>query len=105
MSEITGLLLLLLVFFFWYRNLTVRELAMKHSSRACQEQSFQLLDGSVHLSGIRPARCPGKTRCLRRHYRFAYSSDHIHRSNGVTIMLGNQLESIVFSPPPESIEA
>ena len=103
MNEITGLLLLLLIFFFWYRNLSVRELAMKHSTRACQEQSFQLLDGSVHLSGIRPARCPGQNRCLRRRYRFTYSSDHVNRSNGVTIMLGNQLESIVFSPPVESI--
>jgi hypothetical protein len=105
MSEILGLLVLTSVIYIWYRNLSVRETAMAHSSRACQQQNFQLLDGSVHLSGLSLTRCPDQRRCLRRRYRFAYSSDQISRSNGVTIMLGDQLESIVFSSPPESLKA
>ncbi|MEA1889696.1 MAG: DUF3301 domain-containing protein [Pseudomonadota bacterium] len=105
MSEILGLAFLLLVIFIWYRNLTVRELAMMHSSKACKTQGFQLLDGSVHLSGMGLTRCPDQRRCLRRKFRFSYSSDHVHRSNGVVIMLGDHLESIVFSSPPKSLEA
>ena len=105
MNEILGLLALALVIYIWYRNLSVRETAMLHSSRACQQQNFQLLDGSVHLSGMSLTRCPDQRRCLRRRYRFAYSSDHISRRTGVTIMLGGQLESIIFSTPPESLEA
>ena len=105
MSEIFGLMVFALIIYIWYRNLTVRELAMNHSSRACKQQGLQLLDDSVHLSGLALCRCPDQRRCLRRRYRFAYSSDKIHRSSGVTIMLGNHLESIVFSTPPESLEA
>ena len=105
MSEIFGLLVFILLIYTWYRNLAVRELAMSHSSRACKQQDLQLLDDSVHLSGLSLSRCPDQRRCLRRRYRFAYSSDKIHRSTGVTIMLGNHLESIVFSSPPDSLEA
>jgi len=105
MDEVLALLLICLVIFIWYRNLTVRELAMKQTSHACQQQDFQLLDGSVHLSGLSLSRCPDQRRCLRRKYRFSYSSDHINRIEGVTIMLGNRLESIVFSTPPKSLEA
>jgi hypothetical protein len=105
MNEFFGLLVLVLIIYIWYRNLTVRELAMEHSSRACKKQGLQLLDDSVHLSGLALTRCPDRRRCLRRRYRFSYSSDNINRSIGVTIMLGNHLESIVFSSPPESLEA
>ena len=105
MSEILGLFLLGLIIYSWYRNLAIRELALLYSNGACKEQAYQFLDGSIHLSGLSLGRCPGQRRCLRRRYRFAYSVDNIHRSNGVTIMLGEQLESIVFSPAPESLEA
>jgi len=105
MSEILGILLLCLVSYHWYRNLAVRERALQHSSRACREQDYQLLDGSIHLSGMSIGRCPGRHRCLRRRYRFAYSADNIQRSSGVIIMLGDQLESIVFSPRARSLEA
>jgi hypothetical protein len=98
MSEVLGLLLIFSVIYAWYRNLTIREIAMKQSARACEKQSYQLLDGSVHLTGIGLAMCPGLRRCLRRRYGFTYSSDHVHRSRGVTIMAGEQLESIIFSP-------
>ena len=104
MSEILGLLLVIAIVAAWYRNLSVREIALMHSTRACEEQSLQFLDGSIHLAGIGLSRCRDQRRCLRRHYRFAYSSDHVQRSTGVTIMLGNQLESIIFSPPPDKIE-
>ena len=105
MGEILGLLVIMLIIYIWYRNLTVREIAMEHSSRACQQQNLQLLDGSVHLSGLSLTRCPDQRRCLRRRYRFAYSSDSVSRSTGVAILLGDHLESIVFSSPPESLEA
>jgi hypothetical protein len=101
MYEILGLLLIALVIYTWHRSLAVREIATRHSARACEQQSYQLLDGSIQLTGIRLAMCPGHRRCLRRRYTFAYSSDHIHRSPGVTIMVGEQLESIVFSPAPD----
>ncbi|HDH15365.1 MAG TPA: DUF3301 domain-containing protein, partial [Gammaproteobacteria bacterium] len=81
------------------------ELAMMYSSRACRDQGFQLLDGSVHLSGLGLTRCPDKRRCLSRKFRFSYSSDHFHRSDGVVIMLGDHLERIIFSSPPKSLEA
>lgn len=105
MNEILGLLALFFIIYIWYRNLSVRETAMKHSSRACQQQDLQLLDGSVHLSGLSLTRCPNQRRCLRRRYKFSYSSDSVSRSSGVTIMLGDQLESIVFSAPPTSLQA
>ena len=101
MGEILGLLIIIALVYTWYRNLAIREIAMQHSARACEKQSFQLLDGSVHLSSIGLAICPYHRRCLRRQYTFTYSSDRIHRSHGVTIMTGTQLESIVFSPAAE----
>ena len=105
MNEILGLLFIGLIIYIWYRNLTVRELAMTHSSHACKKRGVQLLDDSVHLSGLSLIRCPDRRRCLRRRYRFTYSSDNINRISGVTIMLGNQLESIVFSFPSDSLQA
>lgn len=98
MNETLGLLVIITLVYLWYRNLTIRELAMQHSARACDKQSYQLLDGSVHLSGIGLTSCSGR-RCLRRRYSFSYSSDRVQRHRGVTIMVGEQLESIIFSSP------
>jgi len=105
MSEILGLAFVSLIIFIWYQNISIREQALQHSNRACQQQELQLLDGSVHLSSMALSRCPDRRRCLRRKFVFSYSSDHVHRNDGVVIMLGNHLESIVFSSPPESVEA
>lgn len=97
MPELLPLLLLFLLIYLWYNGLTHREIAVRISRDACQRRGFQLLDGSVHLSGLGLTRCANGRRCLRRRYRFAYSSDHIQRSSGVTILQGPQAETIVFS--------
>lgn len=99
MPEILLLLLLALGAIAWHNALERRETAIALCHTACRNQGFQLLDGSVHLAGMGLARCMDGRRCLRRRYRFAYSSDHLHRSPGVIIMLGQHAESIVFSRP------
>ena len=99
MPEILMLLLLAAAAIAWHNGLARRETATALCHQACRDQGFQLLDGSVHLSGLALARCADGRRCLRRRYRFAYSSDHLHRSPGVIIMLGQHAESIVFSRP------
>ena len=97
MPELLSLLLLLLLIYLWYNGLSHREIAVRSSREACHRRGFQLLDGSVHLSGLGLTRCANGRRCLRRRYRFAYSSDHIQRNNGVTILQGRYAETIVFS--------
>lgn len=97
MPELLFLVLLLLLIYAWHNGLAHREIAVRISKDACQKRGFQLLDGSVHLSSLGLTRCANGNRCLQRHYRFAYSSDHIQRSSGVTIMKGPITESIVFS--------
>jgi len=97
MPELLFLVLLLLVIYAWHNGLAHREIAVRVSKDACQRRGFQLLDGSVHLSALALTRCANGNRCLRRRYRFAYSSDHIQRNSGVTILKGSITESIVFS--------
>ena len=97
MPELLFLVLLLVLIYAWYNGLAHREIAVRISKDACQRRGFQLLDGSVHLSSLSLMRCPSSHRCLRRSYRFAYSSDHVQRSDGVIILKGRATESIVFS--------
>jgi hypothetical protein len=51
MEELLGLLVIMLIIYIWYRNMTVREMAMMHSSRACKQQGpvSQPLPGSTPL--------------------------------------------------------
>jgi len=97
--EFLFLALLLLLVLAWHNGLAHREIAVRLSRDACERRGFQLLDGSVHLSAMSLTRCPNGNRCLRRRYRFAYSSDHVHRNEGVAILKGRILENIVFSNP------
>lgn len=97
MPELLFFVVLLLVIYAWYNGLAHREIAVRISKEACRRRGFQLLDGSVHLSALGLARCAEGNRCLRRRYRFAYSSDHIHRDGGVIILKGQYTESIIFS--------
>lgn len=97
MPELLLLGLLLFVIYAWHNGLAHREIAERVSKDACQRRGFQLLDGSVHLSALSLTHCPDGRRCLRRRYRFAYSSDRVGRNDGVTILKGPATESIVFS--------
>ena len=97
MPELLLLGLLLFIIYAWHNGLAHREIAERVSKDACQRRGFQLLDGSVHLSALSLTHCPDGRRCLRRRYRFAYSSDRMGRNDGVTILKGPATESIVFS--------
>jgi hypothetical protein len=78
----------------WWQSRHVKALALNHAARRCRDLELQLLDQSVALRRIRPARGAGGLLQWRRTYDFEFSSTGQERARGSLVMLGNQLESM-----------
>ena len=97
MSGSSGLLLLVLLgllVWLWQNSLRAREKAIRAARDACQQQHFQLLDGSVVLQRFRPGRRGDGRLLLRRTFLFSYSEDGLERKTGFVIMSGNHIEQV-----------
>jgi len=88
-----GLLLFLVVLFgFWFTSLRAREAALSLVQKTLHESGLQLLDGSIYLRKIWPARIPGGAVGLLRFYHFEYTANGADRYRGLIVMLSNQME-------------
>jgi hypothetical protein len=88
-----GLLLFLVVLFgFWFTSLRAREAALSLVQKTLNESGLQLLDGSIYLRKIWPARKPGGAVGLLRFYHFEYTANGADRYRGLIVMLANQME-------------
>jgi len=87
--------MLLLGFFilWWYSAMKARDRARDVARRFCERQGWQLLDQTVALSSMRPARADDRLQ-WRRRYRFDFSPDGGQRRGGELTLLGNRLERI-----------
>ncbi len=97
MFSLTKLLLLILAgviaVYWWQSGLfkgRARELAIAH----CRQLELQLLDQSMVITGIWPARSGSGKIEFRRTYQFEFSSIGDRRYQGLLVMQGMRLKSI-----------
>lgn len=94
---------------FIHDSLRAREQVLTHCRRICTELRLQLLDETVSVSGLRPARDSHGRWHLQRVYRFEFSVHGADRHPGMAVMLGNSVlhvrvehpDGAVILPAPE----
>ena len=89
---------------FWLDSLRAREFALQRCRRFCAQNHVQLLDQSVHVRKVFPARFDGRIG-LRRFYAFEFSINGEDRYNGVAVEFKNRIEYLsLLHPDGEIIE-
>lgn len=83
-------------------GLRSREFATKRCDSFCKENRVQLLDQSIHLNKVFPARKNGRLK-LRRFYAFEFSINGSDRYNGVAVEFGNRIEYLSLLHPEGEI--
>lgn len=89
--ETISLLLLLAGVWFWLDSLKAREAGMRAARAACAADDLLLLDDTVALATLRPARDEHGRLRLRRVYHFEYSDTGDNRRPGQLTLLGSEL--------------
>ena len=83
---------------FWWHSDAVKNLALKLADSHCQRLDLQLLDQTMVIKGLFPVRGASGSLCLRRRYRFEFSSTGEARYRGVIVMVGRKQQSIELEP-------
>jgi len=89
--EIASLIIIALVAWFWSDSLRAREAGVKAVRRACEEEGLQLLDETISLFSMKPARNDYGRMVLRRVYQFEFSDTGENRRRGSVHLLGQQV--------------
>ena len=89
--ETLSLLGMLAVGWLWLDSFRAREAGIRAVRAACDADELQLLDDTVALASLRPARDDEGRLRLRRVYRFEYSDTGDNRRNGQVTLLGSEL--------------
>ena len=92
MQGLALLILLILIFWFWYSGAQAKETAIRNVRVACKETGMQLLDSTIFLRKIWPARVKSGRVALLRFYQFEYTERGAERFRGLIVMKGNQVE-------------
>lgn len=79
---------------FWWHSDLVKHRALKLAGEYCQAAELQLLDQTMVISRLWPARNDSGGLCLRRWYRFEFTSTGEERYKGIIIMTGKHLTDI-----------
>jgi hypothetical protein len=91
---ITETLLVALCLFlgwFWLDSLKVREAAVAAARHACESEGLMLLDDTVSIAAIRPARNAAGQVTFQRTYDFEYSDTGDNRRPGALVLLGRKV--------------
>jgi hypothetical protein len=89
--ETVAFIVLGLLAWLWINGLKVRDEAVRAVRTACESEGLLLLDDTVSLAGMAPARNSEGRLQLRRTYDFEYSDTGDNRRRGSVIMLGVQV--------------
>lgn len=79
---------------FWIDSMNARECAVLAAARACNGVNVQLLDQTVALESLKPARNHAGHLVWRRVYGFEYSIQGVERQRGRAILRGRVLEQV-----------
>ncbi|MFN3785750.1 MAG: DUF3301 domain-containing protein [Thiothrix sp.] len=94
MENLLLLGLIVLGGWFWVDSMHARERAIAAALRACKEIDVQLLDQTVTLDSIKPARNHYGQLVWRRVYGFEFSVRGVERRQGRAILRGRVLEQV-----------
>ena len=100
--EITAVFVIAAVAALWLDSIKVRECAVQAARVACAAEGFQLLDDTVSISGLKPARDEMGRIGLLRTYDFEYSDTGDNRLKGSIVLIGRQVLILNLGPGPQS---
>jgi hypothetical protein len=100
-SEMFSLLLLLSCAWLVWDNLRAREAAIAASRSLCKAEGLQLLDDTVVMQSLRPARDGGGRLRLKRVYVFEFSDTGNDRHKGSVTLLGDTVIAFFVGPRPD----
>ncbi|MDP2795651.1 MAG: DUF3301 domain-containing protein [Sulfurisoma sp.] len=96
--EIAGLILLAGLGWFWLDSLKARDAAIQAARQACGAEDMQLLDDTVSIASLKPARDDDGHLMLARVYTFEFSDTGDNRRRGSVALLGNDVSLINIGP-------
>lgn len=89
--EIFSLLTLGACGWLWFDSTRAHETGIQAARTACESEALQLLDETVSLRSLRPARNDAGQITLRRVYEFEYSDTGDNRRRGSVVLLGHEV--------------
>ena len=89
--EILGILIVGGLAWLWYDSLKAREAAVRAAREVCAAEGLLLLDDTVAISGLKPARDEDGRLKLQRAYDFEYSDTGNNRLKGSVVMQGHRM--------------
>ena len=89
--EAFGIFLLAGVTWLWLDSLKAREAAIRAAREVCAAEGLLLLDDTVAISGLKPARDEEGRLKLQRAYAFEYSDTGNNRLKGSLVLRGRRL--------------
>ena len=89
--EILGILIVGGLAWLWYDSLKAREAAVRAAREICVAEGLMLLDDTVAIAGLKPARDEGGRLRLQRAYDFEYSDTGNNRLKGNVVMQGHRV--------------
>ncbi len=92
--ELIGLFVLGALAWLWYDSLKARDAGIEAVRTACESEGLQLLDETVSIASLKPARNADGQLALRRVYAFEYTDTGDNRRRGNIVMLGHNVLAI-----------
>lgn len=89
--EIISIVMLGALVWLWLDSLKAREAAVKAARAACTAEGLMLLDDTVAIAGLKPARDDEGRLKLQRAYDFEYSDTGNNRLKGSVVLLGHRV--------------
>lgn len=89
--EIAAILVLGALAWLWLDSMRAREAAVRAARAACGAEGLMLLDDTVAIAGLKPARDANGHLKLQRAYEFEYSDTGNNRLHGSVVLLGHQV--------------
>ena len=89
--EIVSILILAAAGWLWLDSLKAREVAVRTARAACMADGLMLLDDTVAIANLKPARDDDGRVRLQRAYNFEYSDTGNNRLQGSIVLLGHRV--------------
>lgn len=89
--ETLALIVIAALAWLWLDSIKVREAAVAAARAACASEGLMLLDDTVSISGLKPARNDDGEIRLQRSYDFEFSDTGNNRRNGSVVLLGRRV--------------
>lgn len=84
----------------WWQSDKVKAQAMRHVQLHCRQLGLQLLDQTMVLKGLWPARGKEGNLALRRRYQFEFSVSGATRHKGTVELIATSVQSLQLEPHP-----